>query len=118
MCPRNALRAALRAARERHGVGFRVGFESEFVLLHDEQVAAPDGTLPKAVDRSLYCQASGFDASAAGAKTQSCAACRSCTSTVRCEESLIPRPLTARCTARRLGFSASAAGAEPQLQGI
>lgn len=70
MCPRNALRAALRTARERHGVGFRVGFESEFVLLHDALGAAPDGTLPTAVDRSLYCQASGFDASAAGAKAE------------------------------------------------
>ena len=84
MCPRNALRSALRGARERHGVGFRVGFESEFVLLHDTLGAAPDGPLPKAVDRSLYCQASGFDASAAGAENQSRSACRSCPSAVRC----------------------------------
>ena len=66
MCPRNALRSALRVAREEHAVGFRVGFESEFVLFRDALGAAPDGELPKAVDRTLYCQASGFDASAPG----------------------------------------------------
>ena len=48
-------------------MGFRVGFESEFVLMHDAPGATQAGEPPQAVDRSLYCQASGFDAFAPGA---------------------------------------------------
>ncbi|KAK9834137.1 hypothetical protein WJX81_001281 [Elliptochloris bilobata] len=63
-CPRNALRRALRLAREQHGVAIRVGFESEFVLLHNTPGARADDALYKPVDCSLYCQTSGFDAAA------------------------------------------------------
>ena len=67
-CPRNALRRTLRQAREQHGVAFRVGFETEFVLL--DKYAAPhklDNLAAAAIDNSLYCQSSALEDSAGGA---------------------------------------------------
>ena len=65
-CPRNALRRAVQLAREQHGVAFRVGFETEFVLLNKH--AAPHNLDNlAAIDNSLYCQSSALEDSAGGA---------------------------------------------------
>lgn len=66
-CPRNALRRAVRQAREQHGVAFRVGFETEFVLL-EEPVSESDidDLASVATDNSLYCQSSALNAAAKG----------------------------------------------------
>ena len=55
-CPRNALRRAVRLAREQHGVAFRVGFETEFVLLRLPIPSDLAKLASSAVDSSLYCQ--------------------------------------------------------------
>ncbi|CAL8471645.1 g11187 [Coccomyxa elongata] len=61
-CPRSALKRILAAAQQDHGLTFRVGYESEFVLLR--QPAPGSAVLPPAFDRSVYCQTSAFDAAA------------------------------------------------------
>ena len=66
-CPRNALRRAVQQAREQHGVAFRVGFETEFVLL-EEPISDSDidNLASVATDNSLYCQSSALNAAAEG----------------------------------------------------
>ena len=66
-CPRNALRRAVRLAREQHGVAFRVGFETEFVLLRLPIPSDLAKLASSAVDSSLYCQSSALEAAAKGA---------------------------------------------------
>jgi len=76
-CPRSALQRALAAARERHGVRFRVGFEVEFVLLRGRDPGQGDGT-PRPIDAALYCQTSALDAAAPGARATRAAAHGAC----------------------------------------
>ncbi|KAK9918078.1 hypothetical protein WJX75_001014 [Coccomyxa subellipsoidea] len=61
-CPRAALKSILANAQREHGLTFRVGYESEFILLR--QPAPGDTQLPPPFDRSVYCQTSAFDAAA------------------------------------------------------
>lgn len=63
-CPRAALKSILATAQREHGLTFRVGYESEFILLR--QPAPGDMQLPPPFDRSMYCQTSAFDAAAPG----------------------------------------------------
>jgi hypothetical protein len=63
-CPRAALKSVLATAQREHGLTFRVGYESEFILLR--QPAPGDTQLPPPFDRSVYCQTSAFDAAAPG----------------------------------------------------
>jgi hypothetical protein len=72
-CPRSALQRVLRAARERHGVRFRVGFEVEFMLLRGRDPGQGDGA-PRPIDAALYCQTSALDAAAPGARAARAAA--------------------------------------------
>ena len=51
--PRGALARALALAEERHGLGFRVGFESEFMLLRPTTAGEGSGLEP--VDGTSYC---------------------------------------------------------------
>lgn len=70
-CPRNALRRTLRLAQEHHGVAFRVGFETEFVLLDKYAATCKlDNLASAAVDNSLYCQSSALEDSAGGGSCQ------------------------------------------------
>ncbi|EIE21810.1 glutamine synthetase/guanido kinase, partial [Coccomyxa subellipsoidea C-169] len=63
-CPRAALKSILATAQREHGLTFRIGYESEFTLLH--QPPPGDTRLPPPFDRSVYCQTSAFDAAAPG----------------------------------------------------
>lgn len=63
-CPRAALKRVLATAQRDHGLTFRVGYESEFILLHKPMPGAVG--LPPPFDTSVYCQTSAFDAAAPG----------------------------------------------------
>ena len=63
-CPRAALKSILATAQREHGLTFRIGYESEFILLH--KPGPGDTQLPPPFDTSVYCQTSAFDAAAPG----------------------------------------------------
>jgi glutamine synthetase len=75
-CPRSALKNALAALKEAHGIKLLVGFELEFMLLKpatagvaaagSEFVSQSGGGCFRPVDESIYCQSSAFDQAAPG----------------------------------------------------
>ncbi len=63
-CPRAALAKVLDLAQSKFGFTFRVGYESEFMLLHRLEPGSQPPFRP--VDNSVYSQSSAFDAMAPG----------------------------------------------------
>ncbi|CAL5223477.1 g6000 [Coccomyxa viridis] len=61
-CPRAALAKVLDLAQSKFGFTFRVGYESEFMLLHRLEPGSQPPFRP--VDNSVYSQSSAFDAMA------------------------------------------------------
>ncbi len=63
-CPRAALAKVLDLAQSKFGFTFRVGYESEFMLLHRLEPGSHPPFRP--VDNSVYSQSSSFNAMAPG----------------------------------------------------
>lgn len=59
-CARSALKRVLATAQQEHGLNFRIGYESEFVLLRPP---GDDGVL-RGINKAVYSQTSALNAAA------------------------------------------------------
>ena len=95
-CPRAALARVLALAESKFGFKFRVGYESEFMLLRE---AAPGSQPPfRPVDTSVYCQSSSFNAIAPGMELRdhAPAPCNCMPASEECGRCQYPWPFPAR----------------------
>jgi glutamine synthetase len=66
LCPRSMFRRLLAAAERVHGITFKFGFESEFVLLEAADLLKPEG--PDGPLLSHYARSNAFDSRAEGVR--------------------------------------------------